>query len=55
MRGHGPLSNACLAASMAWFMSGACASATLKIARSVPESMTSNVESELGVTHSPPM
>ena len=54
-RGHGPSSNALRAAVTARSMSAACASATVKYVSSVVESMTSNVESVEGCTHSPPM
>src|SRR5580658_1863791 len=54
-RGQGPSSNASRAASTARAMSAACASATLKYSFSVPESITSIMASDEGLTHSPPM
>src|SRR5258707_2704952 len=50
-RGHGPRSNASRAAPAARSMSAAWASATLKNSSSVPESMTSILAAEDGVTH----
>ena len=55
MRGHGPLSKASRAAATARDMSPSFASGTRKKISSVPESMTSIVASDDGLTHSPPM
>src|ERR1700722_9578430 len=55
MRGHGPRSNASLAAATARLTSASCASATLRNSSSVAQLITLIFEAPEGAAHSPSM